>query len=930
LSKRDHGGTRAWHAGTGDPAAEFPLPALPAMLSTADGTVVRVTEQLLRLAGQSSPEAFTGRKLSHLLVRKGNIAQLVTPGGRLPVRLVSWPHAYDEDLNITVLVDISDLTGEQHHEPVRETEHYQLQRLLATQRMAKLGSWAYYPETGEFYLSEVTKEFFAAAGYEQPEDPRDAANAVHPADRPLIEKFLAQLREADPDTQVEQEIRSLDGSRIYQCTARVERDRAGNIIRVFGTTQDITEHRQLQNQLLNERRKLEEAQRIAHLGTWEWEPLRKTFLLSPMLREVLGENRSRISFNDYLNQVHPDDRDYVRKAWRPLAQHRQPVEVEHRYLLADGSVRLLRVHGQAVSHGGHWTVVGTAQDVTEQRAVIARLQRTTQRFSDLVAITPVGIGLFDASGERLVDANKALCDLLGYQIEELRGMSIGELTHPAELEQRLPRPPRQDQPHRVLQRIMLRSDGEPVYCELHVTLSVQDDGTQFWLVAFQDITERRRTAEALRYQATHDDLTGLPNRSAVKDLLRRLWQWADTHSIAVLYCDIDNFKRINDSLGHDAGDELLVALANRLEEGLPPGCIPARISGDEFVIICQDLEPAGGIDELISQVAALLRTPVPVGGQLLRVTASIGAAMPNGATRHGEDLLRFADAAMYEAKQRGSGKITIASPDLIANANHQMQLEGELREALHRDELVLHYQPVVDSDGWTISAEALLRWQHPERGFIGPNVFIPVAEQGDLLPDLDRWVLRTALAEARTWPAVNGKPVRIAVNLAGLVPGTPGFVEAITDIINESGIDQDRVVLELVETTVVDLPARPRREMRELGRQGVRFAVDDFGTGYSSLARLKDLPAQIIKIDRRFVAGVGDSGPDYAVARAAVDMTRAMGRECVAEGVETPTQFRLLAEAGAHAHQGWLFSPAVPAEEFRHLMRQNFLQTVKA
>src|SRR5690606_28847404 len=222
------------------------------------------------------------------------------------------------------------------------------------------------------------------------------------------------------------------------------------------------------------------------------------------------------------------------------------------------------------------------------------------------------------------------------------------------------RPPRQDQPHRVLQRIMLRSDGEPVYCELHVTLSVQDDGTQFWLVAFQDITERRRTAEALRYQATHDDLTGLPNRSAVKDLLRRLWQWADTHSIAVLYCDIDNFKRINDSLGHDAGDELLVALANRLEEGLPPGCIPARISGDEFVIICQDLEPAGGIDELISQVAALLRTPVPVGGQLLRVTASIGAALPNGATRHGEDLLRFADAATYEAKQRGSGKITIA------------------------------------------------------------------------------------------------------------------------------------------------------------------------------------------------------------------------------------------------------------------------------
>ncbi len=675
--------------------------------------------------------------------------------------------------------------------------------------------------------------------------------------------------------------------------------------------------------VVDERRRLRDAQRAARLGTWEWDPESDITRMSEMLHEITGTPPGPRTFSAYLANVHPDDRTWVAETWRQLAEDREPVEIEHRYVRPDGVTRILRCHGAAVSdHDNRMMLVGTAQDVTEQRTAMTRMERSSQRFTDLVSVTPVGIGLFD-EGERLVDANDALCELLGYRLDQLREMTATALTHPDDrgiaLEDEASQPAARGR-RKPPQRLLVRADGEPVYCELHTVPSVQDDGTRFWLVVFQDITEQRRAAEALRYQATHDELTGLPNRAVVKDVLGRMLGSAGSERVAVLFCDIDNFKRVNDSLGHDAGDELLVVLARRLEGGLPEGCTAARLSGDEFVIICADIDSVGGVDSLATQVAGLLRTAVPVHGQLVRVSASIGASVPNDSGSGGDDLLRFADAAMFEAKNRGAGRVSLASPALMASADRQLHLEGQLREALHQDELVLHYQPVVDSSGAIVSAEALLRWPHPERGLLAPGAFLPVAEQGDLLREIDRWVLRAALREARSWPERHGHPVSVAINLAGLVPGDHGFVDVVADTVAEAGIEWQRLVLELVETALVDLPSRTRQSMADLVARGVRFAVDDFGTGYSSLARLKELPAQIIKVDRRFVAGIGEDTSDFAVAKAVVSMASAMGRECVAEGVETPVQFDMLSGVGVDAYQGWLFSRAVPPAEFRELL----------
>ena len=802
--------------------------------------------------------------------------------------------------------------------------------LLDAQRIARMGSFTYDIATEELSRSAALDEMYLAVN-EIPGG--DVYEMIDPRQHPMLRALKERLADLAVDEPMEYELNGLSG-RIYVVRMRGRDDGSGQVHVIEGTLQDVTQNRLLERQLLAERQRFENAERAARMGNWQWDPATDQTSWSRMLYELFGVPvGSPITHQTFIDLLHPEDRTWLVDLLSAAVREGKPMDCEYRLIRPDGVMRTFHCYS-AVSPGAEATGVrvGTCQDITEQRSAETRMRRSSQRFSDLVAVTPVGIGLFDET-ERLVDANDALCDLLGFTLERLRGRTGEELVHPDDRDNYVAasaqiRASQHRGTHRIPQQVMVRADGEPVYCELHVAMSVQDDGRRFWLVVFQDITERRRTAEALRHQATHDELTGLPNRFRVNELLGELLGGPNSAKVAVLFCDIDNFKRVNDSLGHDAGDELLVALARRLEGGLPDGCTVARLSGDEYVIICADIDAVGGVQTLANRVSSLLRTAVPVHGQLVRVSATIGASMPNGGPNTGADLLRFADAAMFDAKKRGAGRVALASAALIASADRQVHLEGQLREALASDGpggLVLHFQPVVGPDGTMQTAEALVRWPHPDRGMLAPDVFLPVAEQGGLMRELDRWVLRHALREAATWPTHCGKQVAVAVNLAGLVPGDPEFVDIVANAVLEAGIEWDRVVLELVETSLIDLPSRTRTAMAELVDRGVRFAVDDFGTGYSSLARLKELPAQIIKVDRRFVAGVGSDSSDFAVASAVVDMARAMGRSCVAEGVETATQFHVLRGMGVDAYQGWLFSRALPVREFHALLANGAL-----
>jgi diguanylate cyclase (GGDEF)-like protein len=721
----------------------------------------------------------------------------------------------------------------------------------------------------------------------------------------------------------------------------------------------------------DERRRLEELSRLAGIGSFENDRTHDTWVINSVARTLLGLAPFGAITRDVVGEsVHPVDRLQVGARWRAMLEDGAPLDLEMRP--AHDPTRVLHVRAARTTVGDRVIVAGAVEDVTERRAMETRMRVSTQRFTDLLAVAPVGVALFD-DHERLVQANQSLCRLLGEGQESLRGRRADELLDlaaeraalapgatPIGATPLLARPAGSagsiswSCPPRALGRRERGARGaatEPVWCELHVSVSVDDIGRATHLVVFTDVTESRRVEASLRHQAMHDELTGLPNRRALSRAVSHLLAGPSARRTAVLFCDLDNFKRVNDSLGHDAGDELLVVLAEKLREGLPPGCSATRHSGDEFVVVCADVDAHGGLDELTATVARILRTAVPVHGQLVRVSATIGAAVgatlglppspgepdidltgdpieqvlataPVDAPDHPAtaDLVRFADAALFEAKS-GSNRVALADEAIMRGADEALRMESQLRQAMVNDELVLHFQPVVGPDGRVQTAEALVRWQHPEHGLIFPDKFLPIAEAADLLGDLDRWVLRAAVQAAATWPTYDGHPTAsVAVNLAGLLPGDPDFLATVHEIVTESGLPWDRLVLELVETCLADLPPSTLREMNELIAAGVRFAVDDFGTGYSSLSRLTGLPAQIVKLDRGFVRGVATGESDRAVARAVVELAAAIGQTCVAEGVEDADQFAVLRDLGVDAYQGWLFARAMPSAALAEIL----------
>lgn len=555
-------------------------------------------------------------------------------------------------------------------------------------------------------------------------------------------------------------------------------------------------------------------------------------------------------------------------------------------------------------------VLSLAGSIVDQRLAdraareAARLRASETRFRQLADVTFEGIVIH--AGKRILDVNRAMTRLLGRAPEDIIGRPVLDFVAPGHrkgLTHATPQEPREI--------ALLHADGSLVDVEV-LGEAIEHDGRPAWVVAVRDLRERKQAEERLRHMAHHDLLTQLPNRALFNDRLEQALAQAerDGGAVAVLCLDLDRFKAVNDLLGHHGGDALLQQAAQRLLRAANDQDTVARFSGDEFVVLQTRIAQPAGAEAAAKRMVAALGAPFDLDGQPILVGTSIGIALYPQDARSGEGLLRNADTALYRAKADGRGTYRFFEAEMDARLQERRRLERDLQQALFGEQLTVHFQPLGDcSTQAIVGFEALVRWNHPERGLVAPSDFIPVAEDTGLIVPLGEWVLREACREAARWPS----SIRVAVNLSPVQFRHADLTERVVAILKDTGLPPERLELEVTEGVLIDDSARALSTLRALKNAGIRISLDDFGTGYSSLSYLQSFPFDKIKIDRSFIGNMPTNEDSRSIVRAIIALARSLRITVTAEGVETEEQLRLLRSEACNQVQGYLLGRPAPA-----------------
>lgn len=631
---------------------------------------------------------------------------------------------------------------------------------------------------------------------------------------------------------------------------------------------------------------------------------------------------SRVSYESI---THPDDRSHVRQSIHGALLHRTRFDIEYRIIRADGRTAWVWERGAGVFslEGKLESIEGFIVDITDRRVVAEALRETERRYRSIFENATEGI--FQTSREgRYLDVNPALAKIYGYESPEQLMAGLRDIQQTLYVN-----------PHRRQQFIDLmqlkgsvvgfesqiyRRDGAVIWISENARAVRNADGELlFYEGTVTDITDRKQYEVQLEYQATHDALTGLPNRSLLVDRLQQALCFAerDERIVAVAFIDLDQFKLINDTLGHHAGDTLLSEVASRLRNSVREADTIARLGGDEFVLVCTQIHSEEEIARAMRRILDAISQPLELDGTKLRIGCSIGVSLYPRDGHNAETLLKHADAAMYQAKEAGRSNYQFFIPELNQRAAERLDLESSLRGALERGEFLLHYQPRVElKTGQVVGVEALIRWRLPGRGLVSPARFIPVAEETGIILPIGEWVLRTACAQAAMWQQTGSRPIKVSVNISPRQFHQEGLAATVGAILRDTGLDPRRLELELTESLVMHEPDRFTAMLHDLKALGIDIAVDDFGTGYSSLNHLKRFPVDRLKIDQSFVRDLTHDRDDASIVRAIISLGHDLNLEVVAEGVETREQLDFLRRYGCDEVQGYYLGMPVPAEEF--------------
>lgn len=690
---------------------------------------------------------------------------------------------------------------------------------------------------------------------------------------------------------------------------------------------DLTEHKNHQRVIEKNNALLRETQRAAKLGYWELDFNNDQLEWSEEIFQIFGLDAvtSKPSYELFINTVHPDDRENVDLAFTESVKNKTPYNIIHR-IIANGEIK--SVHEQCETsydeQGNPVRSLGLVQDITERINNLEELRLAATMFN-----THAGILITETDGT-IIRVNPAFEKMTGYSSAELVGMNPNMLHSGVQDQNFYTKMWQEIVEYGMWQgELWNRHKNGTLYAEWLTLTAVKNDtgAVTHYVGTTQDVTTRKQAELKIEYRAYHDDLTDLANRRLLHDRLHQniaTCQRDNTFG-AVLLLDLDRFKDLNDSLGHSAGDNILCMVATRLKSLMREEDTIARMGGDEFVVVLPSVDSdqsAAGlkVQAIAEKIRLSLSQPYQLNnGELCYINASIGITLfPDNADSI-DDILKHADAALYRAKAQGRNTVCFYHPSMQIEVDAKLAMCNGLRQAIKNNEFLLHYQPQVNDRGEVLGAEALIRWQHPEQGMVPPDKFISVAEDTGLILEIGEWVLREAARQVAEWHAngiCNQDMLRLAINVSARQFHQPDFVEQVLNIFQQAGVSTHCIELEVTESLLMENIEEVVEKMQALREHDIRISIDDFGTGYSCLSYLKQLPIDLLKIDQSFVRDIAHDTDDAMVVETIIAMSRHLGLNVIAEGVETQQQLDFLMAKGCKVFQGYFFSRPLNAQDF--------------
>jgi diguanylate cyclase (GGDEF)-like protein/PAS domain S-box-containing protein len=801
-------------------------------------------------------------------------------------------------------------------------------RLNEAQRIVKLGSWSWDVSSNTHWWSD---ELYHLLEVERDTEERPYERflaMVHPQDRGRLDQLRMRIFAGEPTGPEDVRIKLANGEeRIIQTRGYAIFDAAARPVLMQGTLQDITEQRVTQTALKLTELRYRETQRLAKIGNWEFDLTSEKSWWSYELYRILEEDPEHYpaSFESFLNRVHPADRAefHLRKSRISMGADAYK-STEARLLMRSGREKIvqLSVEMRVNDEGQPTAVVGTIHDVTERRALEELLRDSESRYAGTVELAAVGIAHVAPSG-RFIWSNSWMHAMLGYAKEDLERLTVWDISHPDDIhntDEERSRMHSGETDFLRTEKRYIRKDGETIWVKIACAPRRDANGTLLYDISvIEDITPRKAAEARIQYLATHDELTGLPNRALFTELLSGAIDAAQSsgEQCGLIFIDLDRFKIVNDSLGHDAGDELLKEVARRIVRSVGGAAVTARFGGDEFVVLLDKVPDRSAAAAAARGILSAMLEPVRLMNYDCRVTASIGIAMFPEDGRELSTLMKHADMAMYLAKDEGKNNFQFYSSIIAPMSVERIVLETHLINALQRREFSLQYQAKIKvATGRICGVEALLRWRNPQLGNVPPNTFISVAEDNGLIVPIGKWVLKTACEQNSAWRRLGLPALGMAVNLSPRQFKDPGLAQDVTEALRESGMEPALLELEITEGMIMNSMDQAAQAAKTIKALGVRLAIDDFGTGYSSLSQLKRFPIDTLKIDRSFIRELPHNSEDMAITEAIISLGKALGVNVIAEGVETAEQEAFLRSHGCDEIQGFLYSKPCDPDAF--------------